>query len=324
MTPDRTGVKMIAMGKNLIRNIAAAAVLLALSAIARAQDAPESRAKEYAERYNLLVSRLGDDGVGVETVLNNWAAVAPDDIDMLTGRFRYYFAKSQRTEVVSKDQGRFMGAGPVLSLKDSTGNMVNYFQEVFYDDSLYTLSVKYLDRAIREDSDRLDLRLLKATALVAYEKESPDMALAYLEKLADENVLVHGAWEYPGLEMSDTLFCDLIQEYCYTFFNIGSKGSYSAFYRLSGKMLEYYPDAVVFMDNLGSYYLVAENDFKTARKYYDRVLKKVPDDYTAIKNSVLIARRQKNTKQEKKYLQKLVEVSTGTEKMAAEARLKAL
>ena len=123
MTPDRTGVKMIAMGKNLIRNIAAAAVLLALSAIARAQDAPESRAKEYAERYNLLVSRLGDDGVGVETVLNNWAAVAPDDIDMLTGRFRYYFAKSQRTEVVSKDQGRFMGAGPVLSLKDSTGNM---------------------------------------------------------------------------------------------------------------------------------------------------------------------------------------------------------
>ena len=126
--------------------------------------------------------------------------------------------------------------------------------------------------------------------------QSPDMALAYLEKLADENVLVHGAWEYPGLEMSDTLFCDLIQEYCYTFFNIGSKGSYSAFYRLSGKMLEYYPDAVVFMDNLGSYYLVAENDFKTARKYYDRVLKKVPDDYTAIKNSVLIARRQKNTK----------------------------
>ena len=96
--------------------------------------------------------------------------------------------------MVQKEQGKFMGAAPVLVLKDSTGTDVNYFQETFYNDSLYTLSMKYLDRAIRLDSDRLDLRFLKATALVAYEKESRDMALAYLEKLADENVLVDGQW----------------------------------------------------------------------------------------------------------------------------------
>lgn len=314
------------MGKSFIKGIMAAAFALVFSAYAGAQanDGTDAKVKEYAERYNLLVSKLGVDGVGVETVLNNWAAVAPDDVNMLTGRFSYYFAKSQRTEVVQKEQGKFMGAAPVLVLKDSTGTDVNYFQETFYNDSLYTLSMKYLDRAIRLDSDRLDLRFLKATALVAYEKESPDMALAYLEKLADENVLVDGQWEYPGVEMSDTLFCSLMQEYCYTFFNIGSKGAYSAFYRLSEKMLGYYPDEVVFMDNMGSYYLVAENDSKTAMKYYSKVLKKAPDDYTAIKNSVLIARKQKNTKMEKKYLEKLAGISTGQEKLAAEARLKFL
>ena len=78
------------------------------------------------------------------------------------------------------------------------------------------------------------------------------------------------------------------------------------------------------MDNMGSYYLVAENDSKTAMKYYSKVLKKAPDDYTAIKNSVLIARKQKNTKMEKKYLEKLAGISTGQEKLAAEARLKLL
>ncbi len=305
--------------------VAIMAASLSVHIGAAAQDkGNEAKAEEYAERYGLLVSKLGADGVGIETVLNNWAAVAPDDVRMLTGRFSYYFAKSQRTEVVQKDRKKFMGSAPVLALKDSTGNDVNYFQEVFYDDSLYTLSMKCLDRAIRLDSDRLDLRFLKAAALVAYEKESPDMALAYLEKLADENVLVGGKWKYPGMEVSDTLFCDLIQEYCYTFFNIGSPVSYSAFYSLSEKMLGYYPDAVVFMDNMGSYYLVAEEDYKTAQKYYGKVLKKSPDDYTAIKNSVLIARKQKNTKQERKYLQKLVEVSTGQEKLAAQARLKVL
>lgn len=311
------------MRKYLFVTIAAA--LLSVAVPAAAQDSGNAaKADEYAERYNLLVSKLGADGVGIETVLNNWAAVAPDDVRMLTGRFSYYFSKSQRTEVVPKDRNRFMGSGPVLTLKDSTGRDVNYFPEVFYDDSLYTFSMRCLDKAIRIDSDRLDLRFLKAAALVAYEKESPDMALAYLEKLADENMLVGGKWTYPGAEVSDTLFCDLIQECCYTFFNIGSSGSYSAFYSLSEKMLGYYPDAVVFMDNLGSYYLVAEEDYKTAQKYYSKVLKKAPDDYTAIKNSVLIARRQKNTKQEKKYLQMLVGVSSGQEKLAAEARLKVL
>lgn len=307
---------------------AVAAAALLPSYIAAAQDSGQEktdpRVEEYAQRYELLVSKLGPDGVGIETVLNNWAGIAPDDIRLLTARFSYYYTKSQKTEVVPKNQKKFMGADPVLTLKDTTGADVNYFQETVYDDSLYSLSMKFLDRAIRLDSDRLDLRFLKATALVSYEKESPDMALAYLEKLVDENVLVGGKWKYPGVDVTETFFKDAIQEYCYTFFNIGSQGAYNAFYALSMKMLEYYPGTAVFMDNVGSYYLAVKEDYGTALKYYKKVLKSSPDDYTAIRNSVLIARKQKNTKLEKKYLQMLVQCSTGTEKAAAEARLKVL
>lgn len=309
-------------------SVIAAAVMSAVSFAVHAQDkntgGSDPRVEEYAERYGLLLSKLGPGGVGIETLLNNWEKLSPDDPRLLSAKFNYYFTKSQRTEVVAKKQAKFMGAEPVLSLKDSTGAEVNYFQETFYDDSLYTLSMKYLDRAIRLDSDRLDLRFLKATALVAYEKESPDMALAYLEKLADENMLVGGKWEYPGVEFSDSLFTGLIQEYCYTFFNIGSQSAYSAFYSLSEKMLGYYPDMTVFMDNVGSYYLVARNDSKTALKYYNKVLKIDPEDYTAIKNSILIAKKDKNTKLEKKYLQMLAKYGPASDKLAAEARLKAL
>lgn len=316
------------MDMKLLRMIITAMVATLPAWLSSAQDKEEQKAdprvEEYAERYDLLVSKLGPSGVGIETVLNNWAEIAPDDVRLLTARFSYYFAKSQNTEVVAKKQDKFMGAKPVLTLKDTTGADINYFQEVFYNDSLYSLSMKYLDRAIRLDSDRLDLRFLKATALVAYEKESPDMALAYLEKLADENVLVKGKWKYPGVEMTDDFFPDAMQEYCFTFFNIGSQSSYSAFYSLSEKMLGYYPDNTFFMDNIGSYYLVVDEDFKTAMKYYKKVLKINPDDYTAIRNSVLIARKQHDTKQEKKYLEMLVKCSSGTEKLAAEARLKSL
>ena len=68
------------MRKFLIRNMIAADAMLAFSftAGAQEQDATDARVEEYAGRYSLLVSKLGVDGVGIETVLNNWAALARD------------------------------------------------------------------------------------------------------------------------------------------------------------------------------------------------------------------------------------------------------
>ena len=65
-------------------------------------------------------------------------------------------------------------------------------------------------------------------------------------------------------------------------------------------------------------------DYKTALKCYNKVLKSHPDDYTAIKNCIILARKQKDLKLEKKYLQKLVEYGNEKDKVTAEARLKAL
>ena len=280
--------------------------------------------KEFSEKYDMLVSRLGAAGVGVETVLNGWAEVDPDNRKMLLARYSYYLTKGQKTTVVSRPGRKYLGNEPLFTLKDSSGADVRYFEETVYDDSLFAIALKNIDRAEALYPLDLDISFMKANALISYEKESPDMALAYLEKLADENMLVGGKWEYPGVEFSDSLFTGLIQEYCYTFFNIGSQSAYSAFYSLSEKMLGYYPDMTVFMDNVGSYYLVARNDSKTALKYYNKVLKIDPEDYTAIKNSILIARKDKNTKLEKKYLQMLAKYGPASDKLAAEARLKAL
>ncbi len=90
-------------------------------------------------------------------------------------------------------------------------------------------------------------------------------------------------------------------------------------------MLAYYPGNTVYMTNLGSYYLVCKHDSKSALKMYNKVLKKSPDDYTAIKNCVLLARNDKNTKLERKYLPMLIRVTSDeTEKASARARLEAL
>lgn len=283
----------------------------------------QTESERYEQRYDMLASRMGPAGVGVETVLDNWAKVDSTNAKMLLGRFSYYFTKAQTAEVVSKPQKKYLGMDPLLTLKDSLGNDVYYFQQNVFDDELYGQAIKAADKAISFWPDRLDFRFMKANAYIAYEKESPDMALAFLTALVDENVRRKGAWEYEGAAADPDFFEDAMQEYCFSFYTIGSDASREAFLALSQKLSGLYPGNAGFMNNIGSYYLV-KHEYKTALKYYDKVLKKHPSDYTAIQNGLIAARRLKSEKLEKKYLTMMVKHGPEKDRMTAQLRLDAL
>ena len=298
------------------------AVLVSIQFPAHAQKPSQA---DYLDRYTLLVNKLGVEGVGVETLLQRWGKDYPDDMDMLLGKFTYYLSKSQSNSMEKIDASKYLGEAPTLTLKDSLGNDVNYFQVTNYDDELFGQATQAIDKAIGLAQDRLDLRLYKIAALIGYEKGSPDMALSGLKELIDYDGHSHPTWIYPGFEPGPDLFPSLVQEYCYTFFRQATPASYEAFKEVSEKMAGYYPKNTVFLTNIGSYYLVYKHDSKNALKMYNKVLKKVPGEYTAIKNCVLLARSDKNKKLEKKYLAMLAKVTPDeTEKLQAEARLKSL
>lgn len=282
-----------------------------------------AQADKFEQRYELLVSKLGPAGVGVETLLNNWEKADSTDSKMLMGRFNYLFTKAQSMQVVVKDKKKYLGMEPILALKDSTGTDVYYYQEMFYDDELYGQAMKVVDKAIDMHPEMLDFRFLKANAYLAYEKESPDMARNYLLSLIGESVS-RKVWLYGDEPADASFFSDAMLEYCFTFYSIGSPSAMDTFLAVSERMAELYPDNPAYLNNIGTYHLIAKEDYKTALKYYNKVLKAYPEDYTAIKNCVLLARKQNNVKLEKKYLQMLVLYGTDTEKMTAKARLQQL
>ena len=285
----------------------------------------QTSSEEFHTRYQNLVKRVGADGIGVETLVDRWEKAFPDDPDMLEARFNYYLTKSRSSKLVVKDAERFMGQKPYLSLKDSLGRPVNYFEELFYEDSLFALSSQAIDKAIRLYPDRIDLRFDKVTALTGYEKESPDMAASALAGLIDYNAVSHPKWKMGDQVIDDETFEAAVQEYCFAFYTIGSPDSYEAFLDLSEKMVGYNPKSTIFLTNIGTYWLIAKNDTKKALKYYNKVLKLDPENYTAIKNCVILARKEKNTKLEKKYLPMLIKYTDDErEKLSAETRLKAL
>lgn len=291
-------------------------VAVAMSAQAQSQD--------FERKYNLLVSKGGLAGVGVETLLENWEKADSLNESMLAARFDYYFTKAQSSDVVKKTSSKYLGMDPILTIKDSLGTDICYFQVSVFDDELYGEALRAVDKAIAAYPKKLEFRFMKANAYVAYEKESPDMALVSLLALADEVASSNGGWEYEGAVIDPSFFPEAIQEYCYTFFSIGTPSSYEAFKVLSEKMMKLYPDNIEFLNNIGSYHLSVKKDYKSALKCYAKVLKSRPDDYIAIRNASLAARRMGNVKQEIKYLELLAQYGTEKDRMLANARLDSL
>ena len=280
---------------NMKKLIAPIALILMMTCAGFAQD--ELPTEDFQARYERLVRNVGYSGVGVETLLDRWEAASPDDPAIPVARFNYYYAKCQKTEIVPKPGvRRYLGHQPSLTLKDSEGNDVNYFEDITYDEGLFGEALKVLDKQIAEHPDELRWHFLKITALSEYEKESPDMAAAEIKALIERNASARPAWTLDGDSVDSELFQQGIGEYCALFFQTGTPASYEYFREISERMNKLYPKNPVFLDNLGSYQQVVKNNDKQAIKYYKKALKLDPEDYAATRNMQLIQRKQAQAK----------------------------
>ncbi|MBR5905547.1 MAG: hypothetical protein IKZ51_03715 [Bacteroidales bacterium] len=285
----------------------------------------QTDAAGFKARYDRQTRIVGNAGVGVETILDRWEEAYPDDPAMFEGRYMFWLAKSMGSTVVAKDKPRYLGNEPVLTLKDSTGTDVFYFEDNVFTDSLFAKSQSAIDRAIALEPDELGYRVDKITALMLYEKDSPDMATQELLKLIGYQKSAKPEWTYYGLPVDEDSFKNTIQEYCYNFFRYATPGSYEAFRTVSEAMLKLYPRDTDFMNNLGSYWLVCKQNNRKALQWYNKVLKINPKDYTAAKNCVILARKDNNVKLEKKYLPVLIEATDSeTERRSSQLRLESL
>lgn len=281
--------------------------------------------EEFKARYDRQVRAVGASGVGVETIIDRWEEAFPDDPAAHEARYKFYLAKATSSTVVKKDSKRYLGKEPVLSLPDSSGKEVFFFEDTVFVDSLFAAGQSAIDRAIALDPSELAYRVDKVTSLMLYEKESPDMTSQELLKLIDYQKTTNPEWTYLGLPVDEDTFKQTIQEYCLNLYRYATPGSYEAFRTISEAMLKLYPKDTYCMSNIGTYWLVYKQNNRQALKWYQKVLKIKPDDYAAAKNCVIIARRDKNIRLEKKYLPVLIATApTESERASCRARLDAL
>ena len=131
------------------------------------------------------------------------------------------------------------------------------------------------------------------------------MGLVY-DVMSNDAKWVYRAYMGEDVQTVDReLFAEMMKEYCYSLYSLGTPSSYEGFYTLSQRMNKYFPKDPDFIANMASYYLVVTKDYKTALKYYDKALKIRPDDRSTINNAVIASRRMNNAKLEQKYLKML-------------------
>ena len=294
--------------KNIIRMKRISAALAALVLVCTALPA---QSVDWQKKYERQVKAVGLSGVGVETILDSWGAADSSSVDYLAARYAFWFDKSHSLVVEAHDSPRYLGMEPMFELSDSSkSNTVWYYQVDSFDDELFGRALRYLDKAAAAMPAELEYRVWKVSALMLYEKESPDMTLGLILSLIDEDRSTGQKWLYQGEEQDRNFFDGLIQEFCWNLFNLGTPQAREAFLKVSEKMLSYDRKSPVFMANVGSY-LMSVKEYKKALKQFDKVLKLDPDNDTAIRNCVTIARILRDDKLKSRYNPMLSRLSSG-------------
>lgn len=294
--------------KNIIRMKRISAALAALVLVCTALPA---QSVDWQKKYERQVKAVGLSGVGVETILDSWGAADSSSVDYLAARYAFWFDKSHSLVVEAYDSPRYLGMEPMFELSDSSkSNTVWYYQVDSFDDELFGRALRYLDKAAAAMPAELEYRVWKVSALMLYEKESPDMTLGLILSLIDEDRSTGQKWLYQGEEQDRDFFDGLIQEFCWNLFNLGTPQAREAFLKVSEKMLSYDRKSPVFMANVGSY-LMSVKEYKKALKQFDKVLKLDPDNDTAIRNCVTIARILRDDKLKSRYNPMLSRLSSG-------------
>ncbi|MBO4465667.1 MAG: hypothetical protein J5748_03210 [Bacteroidales bacterium] len=271
-------------------------IVTVLALVVAVAVAAQSTKEEYLEKYLRLVNRLSYSGVGIETFIDKWEAAFPDDGMMLEARCNYYLDKSMTTQLVAKEGSKYLGNKPALSVPDSTGKVVNFFEEMFFDDELFGKAVSYLYKAIELYPTEMVYRNDLIECLFAYEKESPDMAVKEIEKIVEMEKTTHPEWLVNGVTAKDGDLSEMLSLRCLPLWNIGTPAAYESFYSLSQALAKLFPKDSNYQDNIGSYWLVAKGNDKKAMKFYKKALKLNPDDEVAKTNIKIIERRKAKKK----------------------------
>jgi len=219
-----------------------------------------SHAQSYYDEFSQSLEQ--GDSVKQKELLARWEAQNPQDPELFTSYFNYYFSRAQsEVMALTRDQPPTES----LALEDSTGQVAGYLgSQRIFDEEMIARGLEKIDEGIALYPDRLDMRFGKIYVLGEVENWK-DFSAAILDAVrrSGEN---NNQWTWTHNERypdGRNFFLTTLQGYQFQLYSTGGADQLQYMASIAKALLRLYPDHVESMSTLSVVRMV-EGEFHTA------------------------------------------------------------
>lgn len=214
--------------------------------------------QEYASQFSQLFQE--GDTIQQKELLKKWESEEPDNPELFTSYFNYYFQKSKQDFIsMSTEPPKEEG----FQLQDSTGQVAGFLgSKVVYDLEVLQKGFDKIDQGIKKHPNRLDMRFGKIYTLGQVEDwESFTDEIVKTIRYSKEN---NNEWTWTNNEKPENgkeFFLRAIQDYQLDLYETGEEDLLVKMRRISKEIIKIYPEHIESLSNLSiTYLLIGEYD----------------------------------------------------------------
>lgn len=190
-------------------------------------------------------------------LLNKWENEEPNNPELYTSYFNYYFLLSrQEVLAISNDAPE----GESFSLKDSTGKTAGYLGgQTYYNPEIINKGFEKIDAGIQLYPDRLDMRFGKIYILGViknWDQFTDEIITTITYSSTNDN-----NWTWTNNERRDDgehFFLSSLQDYQLKLYNTGDDSLLINMRKIAKEILKYYPDHIESLSNISITYLLLD------------------------------------------------------------------
>lgn len=226
-------------------------------------------AQDYQEQFNAALEKR--DTLAMLPILQKWEAQTPNDAELFTSYFNYYYLISaEETISVLPD--------------DTDSTQVIMEPGIYYKKLLVDKAFAKIDEGISRYPNRLDMRFGKCYVLGEikdWERFTNEIITTINYSAVNKN-----QWTWANnepVEDGQYFLLTSIQDYQVQLYYTGDDALLKNMRRIGNAILELYPDHVESMSNISISY-VSEKEYDKAIAILQKALKLNPEDYIVITN----------------------------------------
>ncbi len=279
-------------------------------------------AQDYQSQFQKYFQE--EDTLKQHEVLEKWKIASPNDAELYTSLFNYYFSKS-RNEILIVAGGETPAGTQAIEFKGRTDKVAGYIgSHIDYESSNLKKGIESINIGISLYPNRLDMRFGKIYVL----GQIKDWSSFTQEIITTINysAVNNNQWTWTNNEKQENgkeFFLSSLQDYQMDLYNTMDDSLLTNMQEIAKTVLKHYPDHIESLSNLSIGYLVS--------KEYDKALipllkaeKINPTDYIVISNIAYAYKEKGDNPKAIEYYSKLIQHCPPQVKQQAEEVLKQL